>query len=289
VSWQDFVLEHGRYTRVEWLARVLERPVAAIRNVRHTGACKRLPKRLNFGELFTRWHGRPPTDEEWPAPRKIGGGYEWLTPEMALLARLVGTTGPGDICRILTERLRCLTGDASAERDRGAVQLAVARLGLQLGADLVGGLTTREAAKRVGSLAVINQVIHNGTLRTIRVGKRHVIPQDEFERWLSTREAPPDGWVRLSPLRVPLGISSDAKLPEYASLGYIPDVRLVKGIGTARGVWYIAPERAQQILADASAGRPMPWHGKPLPVNQRQMWAKWQARRHRWCRTCTRI
>jgi hypothetical protein len=288
-TWQQFVLEHGRGTRDTWLARVLEQPVAAIRRVRQTGACKQLPKRLDFGQLFARWHGRPPADDEWPAPEKQGAGYEWLQPELTLVARLVGNTPVTAIAAVLTERLQRLTGDATARRDINAVRLGITRLGLQAGADLVGGLTTREAAKAVGSLAIINQVIHNGTLRTIRVGRRHVIPHAEFTRWLSTREQQPEGWVRLASLREALGISSDSKLPEYAALGHIPDVRLVRGIGTARGVWYIAPDRAKQILEDAAAGRPMPWHGKPLPINQRSMWKKWQARKHRWCRTCTRI
>jgi hypothetical protein len=141
----------------------------------------------------------------------------------------------------------------------------------------------------VGRVSLVQQAIHAGRLKTIRVGKRHVIPRDEFERWRVTRQDPPAGWVRLGTLRVPLGLASDCKLPEYASLGYIPDVVKVQGIGTARGTWYIDPARAAQILADAKAGRPLPWYGKPLPGNVRMMWRKWQARKHRGCATCRTI
>lgn len=286
-----FVLANGWRTREAWLAKVLDQPTAAIRQVRQSGACKRLPKRLDFGELFTMWHGRPPADDEWPAPGMKGTrqGYEWLQPERVLLARLVGTMSVDQIAGVLTDRLQRLTGDPAAERDRTAVQICINKLGLQAGTDLVGGITTREAATRAGGRARINSAIATGRLRTFRVGKRHVIPVEEFERWMATREQPPDGWLRLASLTKPLGISSDSKLPEYAALGYIPDVRLVRGIGTARGVWYIAPERHAQLLEDARAGRPMPWYGRPLPGNMRAMWAKWQRRKHRWCRTCTAI
>lgn len=290
-DWQAFVLEHGWYTRELWLARVLEQPIEAIQKLRRTGAVKRRPRRLDYGELFTLWHGRAPADDEWPAPARQGcrGSYEWLTPELALLARLVGTVSVREIATTLTVRLRQLTGDTAAVRNPRSVPLAINRLGLQSGTDLLGGLTTREAGKRVGRVSLIHQAIHGKRLRTIRVGLRHVIPLAEFERWLATREEPPAGWVRLSSLRVELGISSDSKLPEYASLGYIPDVRLVRGIGTARGVWFIAPDRAAQLSDDARTGRPMPWHGKPLLRNQRAMFKKWQQRRHRRCRTCAAI
>src|SRR5688572_7496199 len=88
VTWRQFVLEHGWRSRDAWLARVLDQSVDEIRRLKQTGACTRLPKRLEFGEMFARWHGRPPADEEWPAPAKIGGGYEWLPPELALVAKL---------------------------------------------------------------------------------------------------------------------------------------------------------------------------------------------------------
>jgi hypothetical protein len=191
------------------------------------------------------------------------------------------------IADVLTERLQQLSNNPSAKRGKNHVQCRINRLGLQAG-DLLGGLTTADAARIVGRLSLVNQEIAKGKIRTFRVGHRHVIPQDEFYRWLSTRDEPPDGWVRLASLMKPLGISSDSKLPEYAALGYIPDVVKI-GICTARGTWFIAPERAKQILEDAVAGRPLPWYGKPLPSNQKAMYGKWQQRKHRYCRRCTAI
>lgn len=288
-DWQAFVLEHGRRAPAHHLAAVVGQPIQAVQRVRATGACRPAARRT-FGELFPLFHGRPPQDDEWPRPRRGGhGAYEWLAPELARLASLVGTMPVRDIAERLTVRLRQLTGDPQAARSRVSVQIRINAIGLQSGTDLLGGLTTREAAARVGRVSLIHQAIHAGHLQTVRVGTRHVIPRDEFERWLATRQEPPAGWIRLASLRAPLGISSDAKLPEYASLGYIPDVVKVQGVGTARGTWYIAPARARQILADARAGRPRPWYGKPLPGNVRMMWAKWRRRRHRGCRQCAAI
>jgi hypothetical protein len=291
-SWREFVVEHGWHAHNEDLARILSLSVDEVRRFKWSvkGVCKRLPHCLDFGELFTRWHGRPPADDEWPAPRRTGsrGEYTWQRPELALLATLVGTVSVPEIAELLTVRLRRLTSDPAATRNRSAVQLAINnRLGMQAG-DVVGGITTREAARIVGRISLINAAIETKRLRTFRVGKRHVIPRDEFERWRSTREEPPEGWLRLASLRVPLGIMSD-KLPEYARMGYIPDVKLVAGIATARGVWFIHPDRHRQILEDAAARRPMPWHGKPLLDNQKAMWAKWQRRKHRRCGKCAAI
>lgn len=288
MTWQAFITEYGWRARRDHLAAILQQPATTIDRVRQAG-CKRLPAPKKFGELFAIWHGRPPREEEWPKPMKIGGGYEWLAPELQLLARLVGRMDKATIARALTTRLRQVTGDATATRDLNAVQNHINDIGLQIGTDLVGGLTTAEAAKRVGRLAVVNQAIANGKLRTFRVGKRHVIPRSEFDRWMATRQEPPTGYVRLASLQAPLGISSDSKLPEYAALRYIPTAVLVAGIGTARGVWYLAPDVAQQILDAARAGRKLPWHGKPIPSNQQAMWHKWQARKHRRCRRCAEI
>lgn len=287
-DWQAFVIAHGWRARGDHLAAVVGQSEAAIARVRLAG-CTRLAQPKAFGELFALWHGRSPREDEWPAPRRIGGGYEWLAPELALLARLVGTTDKATIARALTDRLRTVTGDPTAARGLNHVQIRTNKIGLQLGTDITGGLTTRAAAMQAGGLARVNTAIATGHLRTFRLGKRHVIPRAEFDRWLSGRGVPPAGWVRLASLCEPLGISSDSKLPEYASLGHIPDVVKVAGIGTMRGVWYIAPERARQILDDARAGRPLPWHGKPLPGNQLAMWNKWQRRKHRGCRRCSEI
>jgi hypothetical protein len=292
-DWKAFVAEHGWHASVADLSAVLDVRAADVTRFRQAakGVCTRLPHCLDFGELFSRRHGRPPADAEWPAPRRTGsrGDYTWQKPELALLATLVGTLGVREIAELLTVRLRRVTGDPDATRNVSSVQLAINnRLGLQAGSDLVGGLTTREAAKIAGRVSLIHQAIYSKRLRTFRVGKRHVIPRDEFERWMATREQPPEGWLRLASLRAPLGILSD-KLPEYARLGYIPDVTLVQGITTARGVWYIHPDRHRQILADAAAGRPMPWHGKALLGNQKAMWAKWQRRKHLRCAKCASI
>lgn len=289
-DWKAFVLEHGRGVLAHHLAAVINQPTAAIVALRtrvpHGGQTR---STASFVELFTSWHGRAPREEEWPAPRKIGGGYEWLAPELQLLARLIGRMDKPAIARVLTERLRKVTGDPSVRREVNAVQNHANDLGLQIGTDLVGGLTTSEAAARVGRLAVVNQAIANGKLRTFRVGKRHVIPRSEFERWLATRQEPPAGFVRLASLMAPLGMSSDSKLPEYAKLGHIQTAVLVAGIGTHRGVWYLDAHVAAQIIADAKAGRKLPWHGKPIPDNQRAMWRKWQERKHRGCRRCAEI
>jgi hypothetical protein len=287
VTWQAFVIAYGWHAFVHHLAHVVGQSEASITRLRNTGACTPLVTKLGFEELFSKWHGRAPHADDWPAPRVVGGGYEWLANEDALLARLVGTMPTNKISAVLTTRLRLVTGDGEASRNGHHVQVRINRIGLQAG-DLLGGLTTTDAAKIVGRVSLINQAINLGRLKTIRVGKRHVIPQSEFQRWLSTRDEPPVGWVRLASLAKPLGISSDSKLPEYAALGYIPDVVRV-GICTPRGTWFIAPERAQQILDDALAGRPLPWYGKPLPGNQKAMFRKWQARKHRRCNRCATI
>src|SRR5690348_11856174 len=108
-----------------------------------------------------------------------------------------------EIAAVLTTRLQQITGDPSAHRSPQRVQTQINRFGLQSGADLIGGLTTADAAKRVGRVSLINQAIYNRQLRTFRVGKRHVIPREEFERWLAKHGTPPKGWVRLATLRAP--------------------------------------------------------------------------------------
>lgn len=286
-EWRLFLIDNGWRALGHHLAHILGQPESAIDQVRNTRTCKRLRRKLGFVELFSKWHGRSPEDNEWPAPRRVGGGYEWLPNEDALLARLVGTMSVKQLCEALTTRLRLLTGDVQAERRRNHIQCRINRLGLQAG-ELLGGLRSADAARIVGRVSLVNQAIANGKLKTFRVGHRHVIPQDEFYRWLGERDEPPPGYVRLASLMTPLGISSDSKLAEYASLGYIPTALKV-GICTARGTWYIAPEIAKQILDDAAARRPLPWYGKPLPGNQKAMWNKWQARKHRRCRQCQAI
>jgi hypothetical protein len=287
-TWQQFVACQGIGARAYHLSAIVGQPLDDIIRARHAAPVPRTPA-PSFAEMFADWHGRGPRDDEWPAPRIVGGGYEWLAPELALLARLVGRVDIHEIVRILTARLRAVTCDPRARRGHQHVQGRINRIGLQTGGDLVGGLTTKQAANRVGRLAVVHAAIKAGHLPTFRVGKRHVIPREAFERWLATREEPPVGYVRLASLCGPLGISSDSKLPKYAALGHIPGAVKVAGIATKRGLWFVPADLARQILEDAKAGRKLPWHGKPLPSNQQAMWRKYQRRKHHRCRRCAEI
>ena len=78
-------------------------------------------------------------------------------------------------------------------------------------------------------------------------------------------------------------------------MGYVPSaVRCnpygTKGPSTQFGTWFIDPDIAAQLLADRHAGRPMPWHGKPLEDNLRITFKLWQARQHpAACRTCAEL
>src|SRR3546814_14497443 len=53
--------------------------------------------------------------------------YEWQSPELALLASLVGQLGLKDIATTLTQRLRKITGDDDAQRTHLAVQNWITR------------------------------------------------------------------------------------------------------------------------------------------------------------------
>lgn len=293
MTWQQFVLEHGWRTRDTWLARVVDQHVDAIHRVKQTGACKRLARRLDFGELFALWQGRPPADEEWPSPQKIGGGYEWLQPERALLARLTGTTGPEEIARILTERLRQVTGDPTAERNHNMLNCGLQKIGLQI-KDVLGGVTVQEAAREIGTRAILDHEIRRGRLQTIRVGRYVVIPHDEFARWKGTRVHPPKGYVRLREIQKKLGIKSD-KLSEHARHGCVPtavrcNTYAAGGASTRWGTWWIDPKVARKLIADRRAGRPMPWHGKPEMGNLKITFRLWQKRQHpERCATCRDI
>src|SRR5262249_39552352 len=153
-----------------------------ITRLRSLGACQRLEKPKDFDELFALWHGRPPLDEEWPAPRKIGTGrafYEWLQPEIALLASLVGRLGSAGISQILTDRLRQITGDDTAERNRQAVQIRTNLIGLQ-STDVLNGITIRDAGREIKSVATVEHNIRQGNLPAFRVGRLWVIPHDAW-------------------------------------------------------------------------------------------------------------
>lgn len=293
-DWQDFVIANGSKALAYELAAVVGQSVGKINRLRNTGVCAQLAKPKGYSELFTLWHGRAPTDEEWPKPRKIGanGTYEWQDPEVALLASLVGQISQAEIVEVLTARLREKTGDPEAERTKNSVQLRTNLVGLQT-TDVVGGLTTAEAAREIGSFAIITQMIDKGELPSRRVGRLHVIPYDAWQEWKSKRVFPPKGYAQLSTIREPLAIKSD-KLSEYARMGLIPTaIRCnpygTKGPSTKFGTWWISKETADQLLTDRRAGRQMPWHGK-YTDNLRTTYKLWETRKHPAnCKTCAEI
>lgn len=293
-DWEVFVIANGWKAHAYELAAVIGQPAAAIMRLRATGACSRLDKPKDFSELFALWHGREPVEDDWPAPRKVGAGgtYEWQPTEVALLASLVGQISQPEIAEVLTTRLREKTGDSDAERTTNSIQVRTNLIGLQT-TDVVGGLTTAEAARDIGSFAIVNQMIDKGEIQTRRIGRLHVIPYDAWQKWKSKRVFPPAGYVQLSTIREALAIKSD-KLSEYARMGLIPTaIRCnpygTKGPSTQFGTWWISKETADQLLADRRAGRQMPWHGK-YTDNLRTTYKLWERRKHpAACKTCVEI
>lgn len=293
-AWEDFVIAHGHQAVTTHLAFVLGQPVAEIRRLRTAGVCPKGGRRKTFPELFRLWYGREATDDEWPVPAKVGrGGYEWQGPELALLASLVGRIGKPEIAQVLTERLRRLTGDATATRNPTSVQIAIGRIGMQT-KDVVGGITVAEAGREIGSLPVVHQAIRKGDIRAQRVGRAWVIPHETWAAWKARRVFPPAGYVPLTTLKQPLAIRSD-KLSEFARMGYVPTAVRCNPYGTGLpstrfGTWYIDPKVAEELVADRHAGRPMPWHGKALADNLRVTYRLWQQRKHpSGCKTCAEI
>lgn len=293
-DWHKFILTYGWRAGRHYLAGVVGQSIEEIDRVRRTVSCRRLPKPKTFLELFSLWHGRAPTDEEWPAPRKGPAGvYEWQGRESALLATLVGRLGTAEIATVLTNRLRELTGDRRAKRTRESVQNQIHAIGMQV-RDVVGGITTSQAGREIGSLAVVHQAIYKKQLRPFKVGRLYVIPHAEWEAWKAKRVFPPKGHVLLSTLKKPLSIRSD-KLSEFARMGYIPTaVRCnpygMKGPSTQFGTWWIDGKVAKKLVADRRAGRPMPWYGKPNPDNLRVTFKLWEKRKHpASCKTCATI
>ena len=208
-AWERFVIDHGHQAVARDIAFILRRPVMEISRLRAAGACSKGGRRKNFAELFSLWHGREAADDEWPPPRKSGQGkYEWQGPELGLLASLVGRLGKTEIAQVLTERLRRLTGDPTAFRSLHSLQVAINRIGMQ-SRDVIGGITTAEADREIGSLAIVNQAIHKGHIRALRVGRLWVIPHDVWAAWKTRRVFPPAGYVALSTLKQPLSIRSD--------------------------------------------------------------------------------
>lgn len=293
MTWQAFVLEYGRSVRAAHLAAIVGQPADAIERLRRSAPAKSGPRR-SFAELFAIRHGRPPADEDWPRPTKAGGsGYEWLGPERALLASLVGRMSTSEISRILTERLGQVTGDPTATRDRNAVLIGLQRIGLQT-SDVVGGLTVGEAAREIGARAILYHEIRTGKLPHFKVGRHLVIPHEAFAAWKAQRVFAPAGFIRLARLKKPLGIKSD-KLSEWARAGYVPSAIRCTPYGTSEmstrwGTWYIDPKIARKLIADRRAGRPMPWWQKPEPYNLQVTWRNWQRRKHPDdCATCRDI
>lgn len=298
VSWQAFVAAHGAGVGARFLARIVGQPEAAVRRARAASgpsggtATSSVQK---FPELFARWHGRPPQAADWPAPRRAGmGSYEWLPPEDAALASLVGRMDKAQLAAAMTARLRQLTGDRTAVRTAHSIQSRVNKMGLWI-TDAVGGITVNAAGTEIGSVEVVRNAIRNGSLRAFRVGKMLIIPNDSWQQWKSSRPIAPRGFVKLASIREALGISSDSKLCEFAKLGYVPTAlqcNPARGDGgnTRWGCWYVDRKVARKLVADRHAGRPMPWHGKPLPINLRHSWNRWQERKHPAdCTTCADI
>lgn len=294
-DWQKFVIANGWRAKSHELAAVLGQSIKDIERIRRTNACTRMPKRKEFADLFSLWHGRAPTDNEWPMPRKSPklGTYEWQALELALLASLVGRVSSVEIAQLLTARLRKLTGDHNAKRGYQSVQIQINRIGMQSN-DVVGGITTTEAAREINSRPTINQAISKKQLRAVRVGRLWVIPHDVWHEWKAKRVFPPKGYVQLSTLKPPLGIKSD-KLSEWARAGLIPTAIRCNPYGTkARstqfGTWYIDKKVADKLIADRRAGLPMPWHTKSDPGNLAVTFKLWQQRKHpASCSTCAEI
>jgi hypothetical protein len=293
MTWQEFVIAYGRNAYVHHLAAVTRQPDHAIQALRNTGACQPGPRRT-FGDLFLLFHGRPPLDDEWPAPRRTGrNGYEWLAPELQLLAAMTGTTGTDEIVKVLTARLRQVTGDPTAQRNRNAVNSHRQRTGL-ITSDVVGGLTISQAGREIGCTSILYNDIRQGRLHGHRVGAHLVIPYAEWARWKAARVFAPAGYVSLASLKRPLGIKSD-KLSEWARLGYVPTAVRCNPYGTRAastkfGTWYIDAKVKKRLIADRRAGRPMPWWKKPEPHNLKITFTLWQQRQHpRHCETCQTI
>lgn len=293
-EWVDFVLAHGWRARVRDLAFIVGRSEADITRLRNTAACTRLAKGKAFAELFSLWHGRAPTEQDWPAPvRHYNGCYEWQAPELALLASLVGRLDFEQLAHALSARLRQRTGDPKAARSPQAVQQRVNAIGLQ-STDVLGGITVAQAGREVGSTTMVYQAIQGKKLRARRLGRLWVIPREEWAKWKATRTFPPQGFVQLSTLRAALGVRSD-KLSEFARQNYVPSAIRCNPFGGDRrstqfGTWWVAPAVAKRLLRDRAAGRLMPWHGKPNPDNLRSTFRLWQTRKHpSACAACAQI
>lgn len=293
-DWQRFVIAHGRYARAYDLAAVLGVAQDEIARFKETGTCARQRKIKRFAELFSLWHGRAPRDDEWPTPQRgASNGYEWQAPETALLASMVGRLGKPEMAKILTNRLRKLTGDRRARRSTGTIQSRLAVIGMQV-TDVVGGITVCAAGREVGAYYMVWNAIKRGQMPSFKVGSVLCIPYAAWAKWKANRVFPPKGYVQLSTLKRPLSITSD-KLSEWARMGYIPTAIRCNPWGarvrtTKFGTWFLARGMASKILRDRRAGRPMPWWGKPEPSNLAITYKLWLERKHPpACKTCAAI
>lgn len=288
-DWQGFVLAHGWRARVHHLATVLQQPPSAINHVRAAGCTPQL-KPKEFAELFAIWHGRPPRDNEWPAPVKRGSTYEVLPPELALVATLVGAQSTDEIAAVLTQRLCLLTCDMSAVRSRADVQRMRSSSGL-VATDVQGGLTVSQAVKRAGrkdvTRVLLQQEIYKGRLRRFQVGRLSVIPARVFDEWLAARlPEPPDGWIKLWDIEEQLGFSrrSESRPSWYAKQGLIPGALFCAGHR-----WWVSPAVAEDLIRRRRAGLPMPWSGYSHPSCVKRSYALWRERKHRACAECRAI
>lgn len=293
-AWVKFVIERGWRVPAHELAQILGQAKADIEAIRTRGACRRRNQRLPYAELFSAWHGRAPTDTDWPPPLRIGGGYAWDGPELALLATLAGQMAVAEIAAVLTTRLRTRSGDAQAERTLDAVRGRLNKIGLQASQDLIGGVTPAQAGREIEAPHVVHQAIRNRELRTRPVGGNLVIPHAEWVRWKASRSEVPKGYVKLASIRDALAIRSD-KLSEFARDGLVPGAIQCKLYGrrerqSRQGCWYIPKALARTLVRDRRAGRPMPWHGKPNLTNLRVTYRLWRERRHPGhCETCSKL
>lgn len=291
-TWEQFVALNGWRAPVHHLAMVVGQPEKTINRARAVNGLVRLEKAKTFPELFALWNGRPPEDHEWPKPKKsYAGAYEWQQREISLLVSLVGHMGTDQIAELLTQRLRKVTGDRRATRSRVSIKARIAQIGLQT-SDVVGGITTKQAIREIGSVARVYHAIRNKQLKAVRRGRYWVVPYDAWDAYKAERVFPPKGWIRLASIKEKLSITS-YKLSEWARMGYVPGcirASSLKGPGTQFGTWYIDPKVARKLIADRRAGRPMPWHGKPEPGNLRITWKLWQERKHpETCSNCRKI
>lgn len=293
MNWRRFVARHGAGARARDLSHVLGVPLSQIEAARTAAAAG--ARAIRFPELFALWHGRAPRDDEWPAPRPAGRNaeYEWLGPEDALLATLVGQLDVPRIAATLTKRLRLITGDAGAKRSASAVLVRIHRIGLQT-SDVLGGLTPTQAGRQIGGRHIVEHAIRTGKLGTIRRGRNRVIPHEEWAQFLAKRQAPPPGYVPLRKLRDALAQRSD-KLQALAARGLVPTAvrcfpRGVASASSPNGIFYIDATVAAQLRADAAAGRPMPWARQPDIRNLKVTWKLYQQRRHpAGCQKCRDI